>query len=542
MSILAFLSPLASACAVFFGNHGAVAAAARQRATSRQALYREADRVAQAVDGSASHAQLTSLCAERDALRQRVVDLEARLTRPLDLTDDHLAHFAAKAQAEGVSLPLARRLLAVFLRDQTPSVPTLGRLSRAAARRSSALLPVLDQASRPRVAQAAADEIFFGPKPCLMLIEQHSLCWLSGRLTARRTGEEWAKEFAALPHLQQTSQDGGTALAKGLDLVNAQRLQRQQPPIVLQDDHFHVLREGHRVVRQLHGRVSKAMTKAEDADRKAEKKERQTGSRHGYGVAGRAWQRAERALDAYAEAETAWTEVQGALQLFTPAGTLNTRARVEGLLAAALPRLVGPLWAKVRRALARPQLLTFLDVAAAGLAQLPAATALAALPKAEAAAVVSAAVRVAGLQRQGAELRGEGSSAAALRGVLLVASVVLARAGEAGSQAVALVREVLGGVWRASSLVECLNSVARMQQGRHRKMTQGLLDLKRLYWNCRPFRTGRRRKQTPYGLQGLKLPTADWWELLQWTPQQLRQHLGLPELTPQDLSAQEVAA
>ena len=30
-------------------------------------------------------------------------------------------------------------------------------------------------------------------------------------------------------------------------------------------------------------------------------------------------------------------------------------------------------------------------------------------------------------------------------------------------------------------------------EGRHRKMTQGLLDLKRLYWNCHTFRTGRRK-------------------------------------------------
>ena len=65
---------------------------------------------------------------------------------------------------------------------------------------------------------------------------------------------------------------------------------------------------------------------------------------------------------------------------------------------------------------------------------------------------------------------------------------------------------VLRGVWRASSLVECLNSVARMQQARHRKMTQELLDLKRLYWNLRRFRIGRRKDQTPYGLLGLKLP------------------------------------
>jgi len=37
-------------------------------------------------------------------------------------------------------------------------------------------------------------------------------------------------------------------------------------------------------------------------------------------------------------------------------------------------------------------------------------------------------------------------------------------------------------------------------------MTQGLLDQKRLYWNLRRFRIGRRKGQTPYGLQGLNVP------------------------------------
>jgi hypothetical protein len=87
---------------------------------------------------------------------------------------------------------------------------------------------------------------------------------------------------------------------------------------------------------------------------------------------------------------------------------------------------------------------------------------------------------------------------------------------------------MLRQAWRASSLVECLNSVARMQQSRHRRMTPGLLDLKRLYWNCRAFRTGRRRQQTPYGLLGLRLPTSDWWELLRLSPEQLSQELSAP--------------
>ena len=54
--------------------------------------------------------------------------------------------------------------------------------------------------------------------------------------------------------------------------------------------------------------------------------------------------------------------------------------------------------------------------------------------------------------------------------------------------------------------MECVNGVARMQQARHRRMTQGLLDPKRLYWNLRRFRTGRRKDRTPYGMPGLRLP------------------------------------
>ena len=87
----------------------------------------------------------------------------------------------------------------------------------------------------------------------------------------------------------------------------------------------------------------------------------------------------------------------------------------------------------------------------------------------------------------------------------------------------AAVSRVLRGVWRASSLVECVNSVARMQQARHRKMTQGLLDLKRLYWNLRRFRTGRRKDQTPYGRLGLKWPDLSFRELLKLTPEELRE-------------------
>ncbi len=79
---------------------------------------------------------------------------------------------------------------------------------------------------------------------------------------------------------------------------------------------------------------------------------------------------------------------------------------------------------------------------------------------------------------------------------------------------------------RASSAVEGVNSVVRMHQGRHRHVSQGMLDLKRLYWNCRVFREGKRKGRCPYELLGLKLPTSDWWQLLQMDPQELAQQLS----------------
>ena len=75
-----------------------------------------------------------------------------------------------------------------------------------------------------------------------------------------------------------------------------------------------------------------------------------------------------------------------------------------------------------------------------------------------------------------------------------------------------------------------MNSVWRMHQGRHRSLTQGLLDLKRLFWNGRVFAAGKRKGQCPYRLLGVRLPTYDPWALLQTDPEELTQELSTPGL------------
>lgn len=90
----------------------------------------------------------------------------------------------------------------------------------------------------------------------------------------------------------------------------------------------------------------------------------------------------------------------------------------------------------------------------------------------------------------------------------------------------------LQGTFRASSAVECMNSVLRMQQSRHKRMTQPMLDLKRLYWNTRPLRSGPRKDLSPCQKLRLDLPSHDFWVLLNADPPQWTQLLsasGNPE-------------
>src|SRR3954468_12308201 len=139
------------------------------------------------------------------------------------------------------------------------------------------------------------------------------------------------------------------------------------------------------------------------------------------------------------------------------------------------------------------------------------------------AGVLSALLDLEGLRRQPWRL------SATTRAWALARTVQLTKASPDWREEAGRVNAVLRGAWRASSLVECVNSVARMQQARHRVMTRGLLDLKRLYWNLRRFRIGHRRGQTPYGLLGLKLPDLSFGEFLKLTPAELREILSATE-------------
>jgi hypothetical protein len=515
MGMVALDRKIGSAFFVFCGQYGEVTRFAQEEGVSRQWLYREAQGVREALEGSRTREVIDCLRKDNAGLQAQVAELKQRLQMAVVIDEEKQAELACVGQACGVTLPQCRTLLEVLMAKPL-SVATLGRRTQALAEKSGALLKVFDEYARQQVRAAAADEIYVRA-PVLMVVEQESLCWISGRLSEEVNGVAWSQEFAQLPNLEQTAVDGGTGLAKGLALVNEKRQQQAKKPVVLQGDHFHALWTAGVGLRRAEKQASKALSEAEDAQKALEQCARQGRKQTGPAVrASYAWRKAEKAMQAWCDLERTWQQTKDALPLVTPEGELNSRAKAEAVLAQTLPQLPEGDFAKCKRKLEQPEMLNYLDHVHDQLAALP-------YPE----EVKQAAVRQEALRRRPELLRGENPQAAALRGVLLVCAVVLSKADTVGQQAVDAVRQILRRAYRASSLVECINSVLRMHQAQHRKMTQGMLNLKRLYWNCHSFRTGHRRNTTPYQRLGIPWPPGmRWWDVLKLTPEQLREKLS----------------
>jgi hypothetical protein len=516
MGMVAREQRIASAFAVVCGRYGDVLRYARERGICRQAVYRESAWVLANLEGNHWRQQVADLQQQVRQLRQRVAELEARLAQAVVLDDEKQTEVACEGQARGISLPDVHALLDRLRPGRIASVATLGRRTKAAGERSGALLAVFDEYARARVRQASADEIYV-TEPVLMVVEPESLCWVSGRLIQTLSGQAWAEEFRQLPALEQVTRDGGSALAKGVATVNQERQEQGQAAAADSLDHFHTLRGGSQGVRKQEGRLRSALAEADDCQAALDRQRRHGKSENGYRHKARdRWAKAEQAYDTWQEQDAVWQKTKAALQLITPEGELNTRARAQAILAETLPQLPDADFAKPKRMLQQRQTLTYLDEVQRKLAALP-------VPS----EIRQAAVRQECLRRRPELCQGESPQAAALRGVLLVCAVVLAKAGAVGQQAVQGVQAIFRNTWRASSLVECINSVLRMQQARHRKMSQGLLDLKRLYWNSHRFRSGRRRGTTPYERLGVPWPPGlGWWDVLKLTPEQLRDKLS----------------
>jgi hypothetical protein len=290
---------------------------------------------------------------------------------------------------------------------------------------------------------------------------------------------------------QRRATDDTTPLAQGLDL-------------------FPTAREATGVLHRAWQGAEVAWAKAEAFDARVAASKRQGLDAPGVAkAAAAAGRRAVQALEDVEGREMAWRRARAALDLFDAEGRLNDRTRAEAEIAAALANLSGPEWKTVRSFLRDRRSTAFLDRMPDQLAQ--------AEPRAE--------WRIAMAWRWwGRHRRATRSTNPRLE---LSHAVAWGRPlSEAEDQSYARVSAVLSGTVRASSAVECMNSVLRRQQSNPKRMTQGMLDLKRLYWNSHRLKAGKRKDGRPYEHLGLPLASFDFWELLQADPEQLTQELS----------------
>jgi hypothetical protein len=517
---LSLLTRLGNAAAVLFGAHGDITRHTQRCGCSRQTAYDHAQQVHDAVaDAQRPGPSRERLREENQRLREENRQLWDWLDQSFACPKAKRRQFAVQAAALGLSLHQTLALLAILLPAALlPGRATLGRWVRQDARRARRLLQVLDGACRTLVVCLCVDEIFFRRQPVLMGVEPFSLAWVLGERTPDRSGPTWAQALAAWPDVEDVAADGGRGIALGLELAVAKRREDaakkggQGKDIRVRLDVFHTRREGARAVRAEWAYTERLWEEAEKTERAKARFDRGGGNgcQFNQGVVRKAWAPAEAAFTDAERKDQAWQRAVAALGVFRPDGRVKERSWAEAELQAAA--LSGPRWAKVRRMLLDRRTLTFLDRLQQELAV--------AEPCPERREALAALWR----GRQAARrARGEAATRAVLQ--VRLRESICARLG-AGEESYGRVSRVLRRVVRASSAVEGVNSVVRMHQARHRQLTQELLDLKRLYWNCRRFRSGKRRDKCPYEHLGLRLPSYDPWELLQRDPDDLKQQLS----------------
>ena len=333
---------------------------------------------------------------------------------------------------------------------------------------------------------------------------------VSCRNAADRKGETWAEQLVPFTRLEFAVSDAAKGITKAVTQVAAARRDDPSAPALEHGlDVFHTAMGANGVLARSWRRAEAAWEHAEDADAKVAAAKLQGLDARGVAQTARAaWSKATASFGRVERLESAWGRAESALELFTPDGQLNDRPRAQAEIAAALVDLSGPEWSKVRNFLTDPRSLSFLDRMHRRLES--------AEPRPQ--------WREAMAWRWWLRHRRPRPSGPIAGWIQTVGRDRVLNAEEQASYD--RVAAVLGDTVRASSAVECMNSVLRMQQSRHRRMTQPMLDLKRLYWNCRPFRSGPRKDACPYQTLGLNLPTYDFWELLHSDPHQMTQELS----------------
>ena len=507
MRTIPLVSWIANAAALLTGPRGAVTRRTQEAGCCRQSVYTHARKVKSAVEAEHNGGPMRAeLIRENEALRQEIIPLWKLLFQTVDFGLAKQQEFSVTAMAMGLSHSQICVLLEIPLGAKAcPSRSKIHRWVQAAGQAAGEVLKQLDHSCKASVLVGCLDEIFFHGKPVLVGVDPQSMTWFLGKKVASHQGSTWFAELQPWTSLTYVTSDAGAGLKAGIARIQKLRLESNQVPLEKGLDVFHTKREAHRALRIIWRRVERAWERADVAARALKQARWQgRGERKLTQQLNEAWTKAFQAFRLYEKREAAWKGVEPAFDVFRPDGQLNDRAWAQQQVAWALPRLIGPEWSKIHRLLKNAESFTFLDRLHRQLDQLS-------VPE----VLREPLVELWKLRRQRPKKAKDTDLASHAHILSLLQEILCQKLDPDWRQWYRRIAAVLSQTVRASSAVECMNSVLRMHQSRHRTTTQGMLDIKRLYWNCRVFARGKRKGRCPYEHLGLQLPTFDFWAMLQ---------------------------
>lgn len=490
-------------------DHGAVSRLAGEWRVSRKFIYRLAQRVREAVDWQRPGRKAVDRSREEaERLLGRVAHLEAdveTLRGELEIERRDRADRRFRLLLEIALSPVSEDKVARCLGAAYGREPSSGWVHAQIERAGEAALRLMRRREvREALVVAALDELFSGRAPILMVVDPTSMLALVPESVGNRQGETWGKVLAQYPNLRLAISDLGSGLLKGVELRGG---------IDHQADLFHFKRAVRREVRRIEGRCYEAIASV-DAARKQIGRPRLLSS-------------------ARVQAEVEWREKQGALdrqllafdwaevivgyvdELTEPFDRLALRLRryedAQRALDDALELLAGIEEVDVdgmRTTIdgARDSLFTFLRVLEVRLTGIDVRW----QGVEGSREALFSAVAWVWHQRQ----RASTSKREWWRYVRALTGLAFwDRRTENLAEVVGEVFAALEAVVRASSAVECLNSVVRPYTSVKKRLNQRYLALVAFYWNCHPIPG--RGKRTPFQESGVDLGSDDWVELLE---------------------------
>lgn len=496
----------------FGQEYGTVTRLAEEFHTSRRFVYDLAERVKESLDWRSPGRPAEDQTAEEYAgLKQRVRELEAdceQLKGQLAVERGRARERRFRLLMELALCPvsedkIAHCLEAAFGRDgQVSSGWVNAQLQQAGA----AARAIMRKAElRNAVREAAIDELFRHRQPILCVIDPRTLMATVPQAAENRKGETWQAVLEKYPNLEFVVSDQASGLRKGANSCGRE--------VAHQYDVFHFKREIKRWLRSQESRCYEAMEKTEQARRLSEDPRLSAGAHIQATVEYRQQAAAlDEKLLAFDWIEVIVGYVEESLTAYDiRRHEIRTKAVAEAMLSEALELLretrainTKPLISMIEGA--RPGLFTFLKVLEEKLAQIEVRW----RHVTGCRRTAFNAIACAWHYRPRAHLSRQGQRAYL---TALVGLQYWNKRIENFADVQPQVYDALDQVVRASSAVECFNSLLRPYISVKKHVSQGFLALIALYHNTRPLK--QRGNQTPFQLAGVDLGDDDWVRLIE---------------------------